>query len=102
MGVFDDRRVTQASAYGIQFISDEPTGVSVTVDLGVSSEDGEDIGPTATIQIFVPAETGASLMEIQEEAVDRSLDLLERLVAEDRHAVKRLLLVPEGFDISKR
>lgn len=102
MGIFDDRRVTQASTYGIQFISDEPTGVGVTVDLGVSSKDGDDLGPVATVQIFVPAETGASLVAIQEEAVDRALDLLERLVAEDRDAVKRLLFVPQGFDISKR
>lgn len=102
MGHFDGRRVSQVAVYGIQFIADEPTGVGATVDLGVSSNDGTDLGPLATIQLFVPAETGASLGEIQEQAVDRALDLLERIVAEDRDAVKQLLFAPPGIDLSKR
>ncbi len=102
MGVFDDRRVTQASAYGIQFLDGEDSGVGVTIDLGVSSIDGDDLGPSATVQIFLPTSKGASLAEIQEEAVDRAMDLLERIAKEDREAVKALLYVPPQYNFQKR
>lgn len=103
MGVFDDRRVTQANAYGIQFINDdEGGGVGVTVGLGVSSIDGDDLGSSIAVEIYLPTAKGASLAEIQEEAVDRAMDLLERIAKEDREAVKSLLYVPPQYNFQKR
>lgn len=102
MGVFDDHRVTQANAYGIQFINDdEGGGVGVTVGLGVSSNDGDELGPSVSVEIYLPTAKGASLAEIQEEATDRALVLLERIVKEDRGAVKKLLYVPPEFQFQR-
>ena len=38
----------------------------------------------------------------QEEAVDRAMDLLERIAKEDREAVKALLYVPPQYNFQKR
>ena len=102
MGYFDERRVTQADVYGISYAGGEDGGFSLTVGLGVSNLNGNDLGPVATIQLFLPREGDVSLSALQEEAVDRALDLMKRILAEDREAVKRLLYAPPGIDLEKR
>ena len=107
MGHFEDRRLTQVVVYGMNFIEGDESdqhgsGFGLTVDLGISSIDGGDLGPVASVDLFVPAERDASLSSIEDQAVDRALDVLSRIVREDRQDVKRVLLQPPAVDVMKR
>ncbi|MDO5612768.1 MAG: hypothetical protein Q4G14_05930 [Paracoccus sp. (in: a-proteobacteria)] len=102
MGYFDERRVTQVDVYGITYEGGEDSGFSVNVALGVSSIDGSNLGPAATINLFIPSDRKASLDAIQEEAVDRAVDLMRRIVSEDREAMKQLLYAAPDIDLRKR
>ena len=107
MGRFDDRRMAQVGVFGMQYVNGDESpngesGVGATVDLGLSGLDGGNIGPLAQVEAFVPSSKDASVDSIREEAVDRALDVLSRIVSEDRDEVKRLLSEPPSFDIKKR
>jgi len=102
MGHYDDRQLSDVTVYGIQFLAGDNGGFSAAVAFDLTGPDTHSPGPLASIEVFVPAERDASLAAVSEEAVDRALDVLARIVAEDRSSMKEMLNSRPSIGLEKR
>lgn len=88
---YSKRKLTNAEVWNIRAHRDDIDNVAGTVHLQISSVNGENNGPSATIDLTVPFDLNQTIREAERALISGARELLKRLVDLSENEIEEYL-----------